>query len=142
LKFDLLLYAVTDRAWTGTKTLADQIEEALKAGVTMVQLREKELAADAFLEEAKLVKRITDAYGVPLIIDDHVAVALACDAAGVHIGQDDMDVAAVRRLGGRIKSLGLRPKQWPRRSWRSSRGLIIWALGRSLDQPRSRMPNQ
>ena len=110
MKFDLLLYAVTDRAWTGTKTLADQIEEALKAGVTMVQLREKELAADAFLEEAKLVKRITDAYGVPLIIDDHVAVALACDAAGVHIGQDDMDVVEVRRLLGPDKIIGVTAK--------------------------------
>lgn len=110
MKFDLLLYAVTDRAWTGTKTLVDQVEEALKAGVTMVQLREKELAADAFLEEAKLVKRITDAYGVPLIINDHVAVAMACDAAGVHIGQDDMDVEAVRGLLGPDKIIGVTAK--------------------------------
>lgn len=110
MKFDLLLYAVTDRAWTDTKTLVDQVEEALQAGVTMVQLREKELAADAFLEEAKLVKEITDAYGVPLIINDHVAVAMACDAAGVHIGQDDMDVVAVRRLLGPDKIIGVTAK--------------------------------
>lgn len=110
MKFDLLLYAVTDRAWTGTGTLAGQVEEALKAGVTMVQLREKELAAETFLEEAKQIKRITDAYGVPLIINDHVAVARACDAAGVHIGQNDMKAAAARCLLGPDKIIGVTVK--------------------------------
>lgn len=110
MKFDLLLYAVTDRAWSESKTLAGQVEEALKAGVTMVQLREKGLAAEAFLEEAKQIKRITDAYGVPLIINDQVAAALACDAAGVHIGQDDMDVVAARRLLGPDKIIGVTAK--------------------------------
>lgn len=108
--FDLLLYAVTDRTWTGTQTLAAQIEEALKAGATMVQLREKELTTEVFLEEAKQIKKITDAYEVPLIINDHVAVAIACDAAGVHLGQNDLEVVAARHLLGPDKIIGVTAK--------------------------------
>ena len=106
MKLDLRVYAVTDRTWTGEKTLACQLEEALQAGVTLVQLREKEMDDKAFLEEARQIKALTDSYGVPLIINDNVKVALDCDAAGVHIGQDDMDAADVRRLLGPEKILG------------------------------------
>ena len=82
----------------------------MQAGVTLVQLREKELDDDAFLEEARQIKALTDSYGVPLIINDNVKVALACDAAGVHIGQEDMDAACVRRLLGPDKILGVTAK--------------------------------
>ena len=110
MKLDLRVYAVTDRSWTGEKTLSEQLEEALKAGVTLVQLREKDLDNEAFLEEAKQIKALTDSYGIPLIINDNVQVALACNAAGVHIGQDDMDAGQVRRLLGPDKILGVTAK--------------------------------
>ena len=110
MKLDLRVYAVTDWTWTGEKSLFCQLEEALQAGVTLVQLREKELDDDAFLEEARQIKALTDSYGVPLIINDNVKVALSCDAAGVHIGQEDMDAACVRRLLGPDKILGVTAK--------------------------------
>ena len=110
MKVDLRLYAVTDRAWTGTQTLEEQLKEALAAGVTLVQLREKELDDEAFLAEAKAIKKLTDACGVPLIINDNVAVALACDAAGVHVGQEDLEAGRVRELLGPEKILGVTAK--------------------------------
>ncbi len=110
MKFDLLLYAVTDRAWTGKKSLEQQIEEAVKAGVTLVQLREKEMTEAEFTEEARRVKALTFRYGVPLIINDNVTVALASGADGVHVGQGDQDAAEVRRLLGKDKILGVTAK--------------------------------
>ena len=94
------LYAVTDRAWVGRQTLPEQVEAALKGGATCVQLREKELDGAAFLEEAKVLAALCRRYGVPLIINDNVEVALAAGADGVHVGQDDLTVEQVRRLAG------------------------------------------
>ena len=110
MKFDLLLYAVTDRAWTGEISLEQQIEEAIKAGVTLIQLREKDMEEEAFIEEARRVKALTARYGIPLIINDSVAVALAADADGVHVGQGDLDAAKVRKLLGQDKILGVTAK--------------------------------
>ncbi|MDO5408322.1 MAG: thiamine phosphate synthase [Eubacteriales bacterium] len=110
MKFDLRVYAVTDRAWTGTQSLEEQLETALKAGVTLVQLREKELDDEAFLVEAREIKNLTDRYQVPLIINDNVEVALACDAAGVHVGQEDLEAGRVRELLGPDKILGVTAK--------------------------------
>lgn len=113
----LLLYAVTDRRWLvpevdgtgsgGAGSLAGQIEEAIAGGATMVQLREKGLGFRGFLALAREAKRVTDAYGVPLIVNDDVAVALASGAAGLHIGQGDGDVSRVRALVGGRKILGV-----------------------------------
>ena len=94
------LYAVTDRAWVGRQTLPEQVEAALKGGATCVQLREKELDRAAFLEEARTLAALCRRYGVPLIINDNVEVALASGADGVHVGQDDQTVEQVRRLAG------------------------------------------
>lgn len=94
------LYAVTDRAWVGRQTLPEQVEAALKGGATCVQLREKELDGAAFLEEAKVLAALCRRYGMPLIINDNVEVALASGADGVHVGQDDLTVEQVRRLAG------------------------------------------
>lgn len=94
------LYAVTDRAWVGRQTLPEQVEAALKGGATCVQLREKELDGAAFLEEAKVLAALCRRYGVPLIINDNVEVALASGADGVHVGQDDLTVEQVRCLAG------------------------------------------
>lgn len=94
------LYAVTDRAWVGRQTLQEQVEAALRGGATCVQLREKELDGAAFLEEARTLAALCRRYGVPLIINDNVEVALASSADGVHVGQDDQTVEQVRRLAG------------------------------------------
>lgn len=110
MKFDLHVYAVTDRSWTGKQTLLEQLETALQAGVTLVQLREKELDQEAFIEEAKAVKALTDRYGVPLLINDNVKVAIACGAAGVHVGQEDLEAGRVRELLGPDKIIGVTAK--------------------------------
>ena len=93
----LLLYAVTDRAWVGKQTLLEQIEDALKGGVTMVQLREKKMDEDAFVEEAIRVRELCHQYHVPLIINDNVEVALKSGADGVHVGIEDVPVAEIRK---------------------------------------------
>lgn len=99
----MLLYAVTDRAWTGAQTLYQQVECALKGGVTCVQLREKGLPEAEFLAEAREIGGLCRAWGVPFIVNDRVEIALACGADGVHVGQSDMDAGLVRaRAGGRL----------------------------------------
>ena len=106
----LLLYAVTDRAWVGRQTLLEQIEDALQGGVTMVQLREKELPEDAFTAEAMEVKALCHRYGVPLLIDDNVDVALKSGADGVHVGIEDTPVAEIRARAGRDFIIGATAK--------------------------------
>lgn len=96
----LRLYAVTDRAWTGRQTLLEQLEDALKGGVTLVQLREKDLPQEDFLAEALAAKELCHRYGVPLLINDDVDLALQCGADGVHVGAEDRPVAEIRRLAG------------------------------------------
>lgn len=96
----MTLYAVTDRAWTGRQSLYEQVESALKGGVTCVQLREKNLDQAAFLAEAWEIRALCGAYGVPFLINDNVDVALQCGADGVHVGQADMAAGDVRRAVG------------------------------------------
>ena len=107
---DLLLYAVTDRAWVGRQTLLAQIEDALRGGVTMVQLREKTLAAEAFAAEAAEVKALCHRYGVPLLIDDNVDVALESGADGVHVGIEDAPVEEIRARAGKDFIIGATAK--------------------------------
>lgn len=104
---DLLLYAVTDRYWLGNHTLAQDVEAALKGGATMIQLREKTLCDADFLAEAKVIKALCAQYNVPFIINDNVAIARACDADGIHVGQRDMEADDVRALIGSTKLLGV-----------------------------------
>ena len=106
-KHSLRLYAVTDRAWVGRQTLCQQVEAALQGGVTCVQLREKHLDRDAFLAEAKQICALCRRYGVPFIVNDDLDVALACGADGIHVGQDDMPAAEVRRRAGRRLIVGV-----------------------------------
>jgi thiamine-phosphate pyrophosphorylase len=103
----MLLYAVTDRAWVGKQTLYQQVEAALKGGVTCVQLREKELGEAAFLQEAKDICALCRRYGVPFIVNDNVDIAIACGADGIHVGQEDMEAGAVRRQVGEDMTLGV-----------------------------------
>lgn len=99
----MLLYAVTDRAWTDTMSLYEQVEAALKNGVTCVQLREKDLDEETFLQEAVEIGALCRRYQVPFIINDNVDIAVKCGADGVHVGQDDMMASDVRkRVGDRM----------------------------------------
>ena len=93
----LLLYAVTDQAWVGKQTLLEQIEDTLKGGATIVQLREKKLDEDSFVKEAVQVRDLCHKYNVPLIINDNVDVALKSGADGVHVGIEDAPVAEIRK---------------------------------------------
>lgn len=106
-KKDLLLYAVTDRRWLNGASLYDQVEQALKGGVTFVQLREKELDEERFLEEAKEIKELCGKYHVPFVINDNVAIAQEVDADGVHVGQSDMEAGDVRARLGEDKIIGV-----------------------------------
>ena len=106
-KKDLLLYAVTDRMWIGNRTLYEQIQEALKGGVTFIQLREKELDDEAFLKEAFEIKELCKKYDVPFVINDNVDIAVKVNADGIHIGQKDMEADLVRSVVGEDKILGV-----------------------------------
>lgn len=103
----LLLYAVTDRAWVGRQSLYEQVESALRGGATMVQLREKQLDAEGILREARELAHLCKQYGVPFILNDNVDLALACGADGVHVGQDDLAAAEARRKLGPEKIVGV-----------------------------------
>lgn len=105
-----LLYAVTDRRWLDGRALEEDVEAAILGGVTMVQLREKELPDDAFEEEARRVQQVCRRYGVPLIINDNVALAVKIGADGVHVGQSDMKAGDVRALIGPGRILGVTAK--------------------------------
>ena len=106
----LLLYAVTDRSWTGRQTLYEQVEEALKGGATIVQLREKNLDEEAFLEEAQQMTELCHRYHVPLIINDNVDVAIKSGADGVHVGIEDAPVAEIRKRAGNDFIIGATAK--------------------------------
>ena len=101
------LYAVTDRAWTGNKTLYEQIKEALENGVTCVQLREKNLDEASFIEEAKKISVLCRQYNTPFIVNDNVNVAIASNADGIHIGQEDMGLKDVREIVGENMIIGI-----------------------------------
>ena len=103
---DLRLYAVTDRSWLGEESLCSQVEKALRGGVSFVQLREKQLDDERFLAEARELKALCARFGVPFVINDRVDIALAVDADGVHVGQEDMAVKEARRLLGPGKIVG------------------------------------
>lgn len=103
----MLLYAVTDRAWVGRQSLYEQVESALKGGATCVQLREKELDDEAFLNEAVEISALCRRYGVPFFINDNVEIAIRCHADGIHVGQEDMEAAQVRRKVGDDMIIGV-----------------------------------
>ena len=106
-KIDYSIYLVTDRDLMSTKTLEEAVKEAIKGGCTLVQLREKECSSLDFYTTAINIKRITDKYKVPLLINDRLDIALAVDAAGVHIGQSDLPCSVVRKIVGDDKIIGV-----------------------------------
>ena len=103
----MTLYAVTDRTWVKDTTLMDQVKEALEGGITFLQLREKHLSKEEFIKEAREMKELSKEYKVPFVINDNIEVALAVDADGVHIGQNDMSVEEARKLLGEDKIIGV-----------------------------------
>ena len=106
----LRLYLVTNRYQDSVESFLEKIETACRSGVTIVQLREKNLTTNQYYQLAKQVKEITDAYQVPLIIDNRLDVCLAVDAAGLHIGDDELPVSVARQVLGPEKILGVTAK--------------------------------
>ena len=106
----LRLYLVTNRYQDSLQSFLEKIETACRSGVTIVQLREKNLTTNQYYQLAKQVKEITDAYQVPLIIDDRLDICLAVDAAGLHIGDDELPVSVARQVLGPEKILGVTAK--------------------------------
>lgn len=103
----LKLYLVTDRKWLDDRKLEDDIEKAIIGGVTMVQLKEKNLSNDEFIKIANKVKRVCQKHQIPFIINDNLEVALSVDSDGIHIGQNDLPASLVRKLIGSDKILGV-----------------------------------
>lgn len=106
-KLDYSLYLVTDSGLLGGKDLAATVEQAIQGGVTMVQIREKHLSSREFFQVALAIKAVADKYKVPLIVNDRSDIALAVDAAGLHIGQDDLPLTEARKLLGPDKIIGV-----------------------------------
>ena len=106
----LRLYLVTNRYQDSVESFLEKVETACRSGVTIVQLREKNLTTNQYYQLAKQVKEITDAYQIPLIIDDRLDVCLAVDAAGLHIGDDELPVSVARQVLGPEKILGVTAK--------------------------------
>ena len=106
----LRLYLVTNRYQVSLESFLEKVETACRSGVTIIQLREKNLTTNQYYQLAKQVKEITDAYQVPLIIDDRLDICLAVDAAGLHIGDDELPVSVARKVLGSEKILGVTAK--------------------------------
>jgi thiamine-phosphate diphosphorylase len=134
LRERLVLYAVTDRAWLAAAraTLDGQVEEAVRGGATMVQLREKGMDDAAYAALARRVKAVTDVFGVPLIVNDSLEAAITSDAAGLHVGQADGDVREIRVRLGPGKILGVSTQTGRRRVRPRLTARTIWAWGRSF----------
>ncbi len=131
----LLLYAVTDRAWVGRQGLLEQLEDALLGGVTMVQIREKSLSEDTFLQEAMAAKTLCHRYGVPLIINDRADVALKIGADGVHVGLEDMPVAEIRRQAPKDFIIGATAKTVAQARAAESAGADYLGVGAVFPSP-------
>ncbi|MBQ0066329.1 MAG: thiamine phosphate synthase [Firmicutes bacterium] len=107
IKESMVLYAVTDRSWLGEQSLYQQVKESLEGGVTFVQLREKNLDEETFLQEAIEIQKLCKEYDVPFVINDNVDIALKMNADGVHVGQKDMEAGMVREKLGPNKIIGV-----------------------------------
>lgn len=107
MKVDYSLYLVTDRSFLRGRKLKNVVEDAIKGGVTLVQVREKDISTREFYKVALEVKEVTDKYKVPFIINDRIDIAQAVDADGVHLGQDDMPLTIARKILGEEKIIGI-----------------------------------
>jgi thiamine-phosphate pyrophosphorylase len=110
LKLDkktLQLYAITDRTWLDDRNLRDDVQKAIDGGITFLQMREKSMTTDEFMQEAMAIKSLTNKNNIPFVINDNIDVALEINADGVHIGQDDIPVPIARKILGNDKILGV-----------------------------------
>lgn len=105
-----LLYGITDRTWLNGRTLEDVVEQSLMGGVDIIQLREKNLDFNAFLDSAIKIKRLTEKYQIPLIINDNIEVCIKSNADGVHLGQGDTPLVKARKILGDNKIIGVTAK--------------------------------
>lgn len=141
MKFDrdnLLLYAVTDRAWVGRQTLLEQIESALAGGVTLVQLREKRMSGEDLGREAREIRALCHRYGVPLILNDDVDAALASGADGVHVGAEDLPVRSVRERVGQGMIVGATAKTVAQAQAAEAAGADYLGVGAVFPSPTKR----
>lgn len=127
--FDTTMYFITDSAGFSEEEFLCRVEEACKGGVTLIQLREKERTTREYLSLAEKIHEITGRYGIPLIIDDRVDVALAINAEGVHVGQSDMPVHIARKLMGADKIVGATAKTVPQALEAYSQGADYLGVG-------------
>jgi thiamine-phosphate pyrophosphorylase len=107
IKSALKLYLITDRRFLKGRSLNDAVEAAILGGVTIVQVREKDISSRQFYEITRSVKQVTDYYNIPLIINDRIDIAQAVDAAGVHLGQSDLHMLDARKILGQGKIIGI-----------------------------------
>ncbi|MEG0274089.1 MAG: thiamine phosphate synthase [Longicatena sp.] len=107
LKKHLELYLVSDRFWLAGRELQSDIEKAIEGGVSFVQIREKELPVEDFIQEAKKIKELCERHEIPFVVNDSVEVAKAVDADGIHVGQSDMPAIEVRKILGEDKIVGV-----------------------------------
>lgn len=131
----LLLYAVTDRSWVGRQTLYEQIEDALAGGATIIQLREKNLSEEEFVTEAVQIKKLCHRYGVPLIINDNVDVALKSGADGVHVGIEDSPVEQIRKRVGENFIIGATAKTVEQARFAEKSGASYLGVGAVFSSP-------
>jgi thiamine-phosphate pyrophosphorylase len=120
--FDLRLYLVTDRGLAGARGVIETVRAALDGGVTLVQVRSPNVNGRSFVEEARALKALLAPRNIPLIVNDRIDVALACDADGVHVGQSDIDPREVRAMLGPDKIIGLSVAS--RAEWEASRDML------------------
>ena len=138
---NLLLYAVTDRAWVGRQTLLEQIESALKGGATLVQLREKDLPRLDYIREAAQATALCHRYGVPLIVNDSLEVALKSGADGVHVGIEDQPVAEIRRQAGKGFLIGATAKTVEQARAAQAAGADYLGVGAVFPSPPRKTPS-
>jgi thiamine-phosphate pyrophosphorylase len=129
MKFDPTLYFITDSTGVSEEKLLDTVAQACEGGATLVQLREKNRSSREYLHLAQAVKQVTDRYSVPLIIDDRVDIALASNAAGVHVGAEDLPVSEARRLMGPDKIVGATAKTVQRATEAQAQGADYLGVG-------------
>ena len=125
----LKLYAITDRKWAVKKSFLEQVEEVLWGGATILQLREKHLLFDDFLKEAKEVKKLCQKYGVPLIINDNLAIAQEVKAEGIHVGSNDESVSALRKKTGNGFIIGATAKNLAQATKAAQEGASYLGVG-------------
>jgi thiamine-phosphate pyrophosphorylase len=110
IKEDLKLYAITDRSWLNGRELIEDVKLAIEGGITFLQVREKDLDRELFINEINKIKEICNKNNIKIIINDNVELAKRCDADGVHIGQNDMDIESARKILGSDKIIGVSAK--------------------------------